>query len=167
MKVQTLSYPNTLSAIWNIFCSHTFFDTFGTFFFSKVFCSIWNIFCSWFHATKKKKKNNNKACFRTFEHSSRSKKLAVRKNPPFWKIKFFLDLNFRNRTYIQTIFPLKNHNANCSNQARCVCSNSMNPIFISNCTDVHNRHQPSPSIYSIEIWHARYPRLTQRATLTK
>ena len=29
-----------------------------------------------------------------------------------------------------------------------------------------HRHQPSPSIYSIGIWHARYSRLTQRATLT-
>ena len=30
----------------------------------------------------------------------------------------------------------------------------------------HNRHQPTPSICSIGIWHARYSRLTQRATLT-
>ena len=28
------------------------------------------------------------------------------------------------------------------------------------------QHQPSPSINSIGIWHARYSRLTQRATLT-
>ena len=30
----------------------------------------------------------------------------------------------------------------------------------------HNRHQASPSIYCIGIWHARYSRLTQRQTLT-
>ena len=29
-----------------------------------------------------------------------------------------------------------------------------------------NRHQPSSSIYIIGIWHARYSRLTQRATLS-
>ena len=28
----------------------------------------------------------------------------------------------------------------------------------------HNRHQPTPSICSIGIWHARYSRLSQRAT---
>ena len=36
------------------------------------FCLIWIIFCSWFPANPKNK-NNNKASFRTFEHSSQSK----------------------------------------------------------------------------------------------
>ena len=38
---------------------------------------------------------------------------------------FFMDLRYRNWTYIQTIFLLKNRHATSSSQARCVC-----PIFV-------------------------------------
>ena len=54
---------NFFCSIWIIFCSRIFFVPFGNFLFHLEH------FCSWFHATK----NNNKASFRTFEHSSRSK----------------------------------------------------------------------------------------------
>ena len=50
---------------------HFLFDFEQILFANFFFCSIWSIFYSCFHA--KKKNNNNKASFRTFEHSSRSK----------------------------------------------------------------------------------------------
>ena len=83
--------------------------------FANIFCSIWNIFCSWFHATKKKS-NNNKGSFETFEHSLRSKTyhclilmfpyitqpdiifmifyLTIRSNPVIMKKSFKLPLFF-------------------------------------------------------------------------
>ena len=62
------------------------------------------------------------------------KKVSYWKNPPFWKIQnlFFMDLRFRNWSYIQTSFQLKNHHATSSSQARCFCRIFVNLIFI-NC----------------------------------
>ena len=61
------------------------------------------------------------------------KKSAVEKNPPFWNIRifFFMDLRFRNWTYIQTRFWLKNCHATSSSQARFVCCIFVNLISIS------------------------------------
>ena len=56
----------------------TYFVRLGTNLFAHIFCSIWNISCSWFHAS------DNKASFRTFEHSTWSKTLSrwLTKGPP-------------------------------------------------------------------------------------
>ena len=61
------------------------------------------------------------------------KNKAIGKNLPFWKIKklFFMDLRFRNCTYIQTSFWLKNRHATSSSQARCVFHIFVNQISIS------------------------------------
>ena len=44
-----------------------FFFDLEQIYFANIFCSVWNIFCSCFQA------NHNKASFRSFEQSSRSK----------------------------------------------------------------------------------------------
>ena len=46
------------------------------------------------------------------------KSKLLEKNPMFWKIRklFFIDLTFRNWTFIQTSFRLKNHHATPSSQ---------------------------------------------------
>ena len=56
----------------------TFVLRLGTNLFANIFCSIRDIFCSWFHAS------DNKASFRTFEHSTWSKTLSrwLTKGPP-------------------------------------------------------------------------------------
>ena len=56
---ERILFANISSSLWNIFCSRTFFVPFVPFFYS----------C--FHA------NNNKASYRTFEQSSRSKILTI------------------------------------------------------------------------------------------
>ena len=50
---------------------------------------------------------------------------------------FFMDLMFRNWTYIQTSLLLKNHHATSSSQARCVCRIFVNQISIS----CHNNNE--------------------------
>ena len=80
---------------------------------------------------------------------------ASNKKTPFWKIQklFFMDLRFRNWTYIQTSFRLKNHHATSSSQARCICRVFVNQISTSCCNNNEKIRYLFLSTYSLSIAH--------------
>ena len=61
----------------------------------------------------------------------KSKLLEIIRHFEQFKNFLFMDLRFRDWTYIQTRFLLKNYHATSSSQTRCVCRNFVNLIFIS------------------------------------
>ena len=78
------------------------------------------------------------------------KKSTILKNSEF----FFMDLRFRNWTYIQTIFQFKNHHGTSSCQARCVCCIFVNLIFIS--CHYNNDQMKKLFIKLMSYWKATY-----------
>ena len=97
-----------------VFHYEKFLFLFAYFLFAKFFCSIWNIFCSLtffvpfgiFFANNftppRRRKNNNKASFRTFEHSLRSKSADARVITLFFVLKLLYHVFLNQKSLLKS-----------------------------------------------------------------